>query len=87
MMLCRSLFFNRSFGRAVLLYADESIVASVFRSIGSCMQSGFSPKEIKREVKKTGFIDLFGSQKIFDSVSLRKRFGLFGVLQYYCFAI
>ena len=69
----QKLVFNRSFDRTVLLYADESIVASVFRSIGSCMQSGFSPKEIKGEVKKTGFIDLFGSMKKLSIPSLLRK--------------
>lgn len=69
----QKLVFNRIFDRTVLLYADESIVASVFRSIGSCMQSGFSPKEIKGEVKKTGFIDLFGSMKKLSIPSLLRK--------------
>ena len=69
----QKLVFNRIFDRTVLLYADESIVASVFRSIGSCMQSGFSPKEIKGEVKKTGFIDLVGSMKKLSIPSLLRK--------------
>lgn len=78
MMLCSSLFLIDLLA-VQCYYMLMSQLLLQFSAHRKLYGSYFSPKEIKREVKKTGFIDLFGSIKNLSIPSfLRKDLVLWG---------
>ncbi|TPF97430.1 glycosyl transferase family 2 [Bifidobacterium sp. UTCIF-39] len=70
----KKLIDERAFDESVLRRAQESIIASVFRSIGGSLQQGFSSSDVRGSVSDAGFTDILPSMtKVSLQASLRRE--------------